>query len=187
VKKTIENFNFKKHGSYDIDLIKGHIDNFSDKWFINTSRQNSYYVHKDTNSYFLYATDLQWKKDQNFIVQTASKDIELLSLLEPIISDLEHLHNGTRGMVLLIKLKAGQSIPPHHDSGEYLMLSRRHHIPIVTTSDVFFGVGSETVSMQAGECWEINNSRIHFVNNKSEIDRVHLLIDIMPNKEIDKI
>jgi hypothetical protein len=40
--------------------------------------------------------------------------------------------------------------------------------------------------MGTGECWEINNSRIHYVNNGSKIDRVHLLIDIMPNKEIGK-
>jgi hypothetical protein len=40
--------------------------------------------------------------------------------------------------------------------------------------------------MGTGECWEINNSRTHFVNNGSKIDRVHLLIDIMPNIEIGK-
>lgn len=184
MRKTLEDFNFKKYQSYGIDEIKKYIDSFSDEWFINTSRQDNYYVHKDTNSYFVYTANLQWKEGTSFIVDQTSNNVGLLELLEPIISDLERLHNGTRGMVLLIKLKAGQSIAPHHDSGDYLMISRRHHIPIVTTEDVFFGVGSDTVNMQAGECWEINNSRIHFVNNTSKIDRVHLLIDIMPNEEI---
>jgi hypothetical protein len=38
--------------------------------------------------------------------------------------------------------------------------------------------------MAEGECWEINNSRPHYVNNFSNVDRVHLLVDIMPNSHI---
>lgn len=48
----------------------------------------------------------------------------------------------------------------------------------------FFGVGDEKINMKSGECWEINNSRTHFVDNNSETDRVHLLIDIMPHSEL---
>lgn len=186
MRKTLEDFNFKKYTGYDVEGIKKYIDNFSDEWFINTSRQDNHYVHKDTNSYFVYTANLQWKEGQDFVTETTSKDAALLELLEPIISDLEKLHDGVRGMVLLIKLKAGQDIAPHHDSGDYLMISRRHHIPIVTADNVFFGVDSESVNMEVGECWEINNSRTHSVKNGSKIDRVHLLIDIMPNKEIGK-
>ena len=40
--------------------------------------------------------------------------------------------------------------------------------------------------MLEGECWEINNTRLHAVENNSKIDRIHLLIDIMPNIEIGK-
>lgn len=186
MRKTLEEFNFKQHGKYNVDLIKHYIDGFSEEWFINTSRQDNHYVHKDTNSYFVYTADLRWKEGDDFVTQTTSNDETLLKLLEPIISDLEKIHDGVRGMVLLIKLKAGQDIAPHHDSGDYLMLSRRNHIPVVTSDDVFFGVDTEKVKMQTGDCWEINNSKTHFVNNGSKIDRVHLLIDIMPNTEIGK-
>ena len=186
MRKMIEDFNFKQHGKYDVEPIKNYIDSFSDEWFINTSRQDNYYVHKDTNSYFVYTANLGWKEGEDFYTQTTSNDNDLLKLLEPIISDLEKIHDGVRGMVLLIKLKAGQDIAPHHDSGDYLMLSKRNHIPVVTSDSVFFGVGDEKVKMGTGECWEINNSRLHFVNNGSKIDRVHLLIDIMPNTEIGK-
>ena len=90
-------------------------------------------------------------------------------------------------MVLLIKLKAKKNISIHFDSGDYLMSCRRNHIPIITSDNVFFGVGNEKIVMQAGECWEINNSRPHFVENNSEIDRVHLLIDIMPKSELTSV
>jgi len=186
MKKILEDFNFKKHSSYSVEKIKEHIDGFSDEWFINTHRQENAIVHKDTNSYFVYTSDLTWKEVDDFATHTTSQDTVLLELLEPIILDLEKIHKGTRGMVLLIKLKAGQDIAPHKDSGDYLMLSRRNHIPIVTSDDVFFNVDTEKVKMRSGECWEINNSKVHFVNNGSTIDRVHLVIDIMPYKEIEK-
>jgi hypothetical protein len=186
MKKILEDFNFKHHVNYEVESIKNYIDSFSEEWFLNTSRQDNHYVHKDTNSYFVYTADLRWKEGDIFSTQKTSNDSALLELLEPIISDLEKIHDGVRGMVLLIKLKAGQDIAPHHDSGDYLMLSRRNHIPIVTSDDVFFGVGDEKIKMKTGECWEINNSRTHFVNNGSKIDRVHLLIDIVPNTEIGK-
>ena len=186
MRKMLEDFNFKQHSKYDVEPIRNYIDSFSEEWFINTSRQDNYYVHKDTNSYFVYTANLGWKEGEEFSTQTTSNDKDLLELLEPIISDLEKIHDGVRGMVLLIKLKAGQDIAPHHDSGDYLMLSKRNHIPVVTSDSVFFGVGDEKVKMGTGECWEINNSRTHFVSNGSTIDRVHLLIDIMPNIEIGK-
>lgn len=184
MRKTLEDFNFKQHNSYNVEGIKDYISKFSDEWFLDTSRQDNYYVHKDTTSYFIYTANLRWKSGEEFMVQTKSNDKQLLELVEPIIQDLEKTHNGVRGNVLLIKLTAKQNIAIHHDSGDYLMFSRRNHIPVVTSDDVFFGVGSEKVNMKAGECWEINNSRLHFVDNNSEIDRVHLLIDIMPYDEL---
>lgn len=184
MRKTLENFNFKKHNTYSIEDIKNHIKDYSNEWLLNTSRQDNYYVHKDTTSYFVYNANLQWKSGENFIVKKIATDETLLELLEPIIKDLEITHNGIRGNVLLIKLKAQEDIAIHHDSGDYLMLSRRNHIPIVTSDNVYFGVGDEKINMKAGECWEINNSRLHFVENNSDIDRVHLLIDIMPHNEI---
>lgn len=184
MRKTQENFNFRKHSVYDISDIKNHILDFSDQWLLDTSRQDNYKIHKDTVSYFVYRANLLWKSGESFSVNQESKDSKLIDLLEPIIKNLEEIHNGIRGMVLLIKLKAKENISIHFDSGDYLMLSRRNHIPIVTSDNVFFGVGDEKISMQSGECWEINNSRPHFVENNSDIDRVHLLIDIMPKEEL---
>ena len=186
MRKTLEDFNFKKHNTYNIDEIKNYVSDFSSQWLLDTSRQDNYAVHKETLSYFAYRANLQWKSGQEFSVIRECNDSKLIDMLEPIIKNLEEIHDGVRGMVLLIKLKAREDISIHFDSGDYLMLSKRNHIPIVTSDNVFFGVGNEKISMQAGECWEINNSRPHLVENNSDIDRIHLLIDIMPNEELRK-
>lgn len=184
MRKAQEDFNLRKHAEYDISKVKEYVSNFSDEWFIDTTRQKMSLTHKDTNTYYVYKNNLQWKHGQPFLTQKISNDEVLLEMLEPIISDLEKIYDGVRANVLLIKLKAKESIPLHEDSGDYLMLSRRNHIPIITTGDVVFGVGGDRINMKAGECWEINNFRFHWVDNNSEIDRVHLLIDIMPNEEL---
>ena len=186
MRKAEEDFNLKKHAQYDVGKIKEHVEKFTDQWLIDTKRQEMSKIHKETNTYYVYKNNLMWNSGEEFITNKISSDETLLELLEPIIKDLEMIHDGVRANVLLIKLAAKENIPLHEDSGDYLLLSRRNHIPIITTGDVVFGVGSERVSMQAGECWEINNYRLHWVDNDSDIDRVHLLIDIMPNIEIGK-
>jgi hypothetical protein len=40
--------------------------------------------------------------------------------------------------------------------------------------------------MYEGECWEINNMQYHEVINDSEEDRIHLIIDIIPNEYIGR-
>lgn len=185
MRKAEEDFNLRKHAQYDVSAIKNYVANFSDEWLIDTSRQKMSHTHQYTNTYYVYKNNLRWKSGEEFVTTKISNDEVLLGLLEPIISDLERIHNGVRGNVLLIKLTAHEDIPLHEDSGNYLMFSRRNHIPIITAGDVIFGVGSERVNMQEGECWEINNYRFHWVDNNSDIDRVHLLIDIMPNDELN--
>jgi hypothetical protein len=182
--KLTEDFDFIKHKIYNIDLIKNYLSGFVDEWFLDTSRQDIFETHKDTTSYFIYKANLDWQKNEIFSVSKETNDKNLLDLVEPIINDLEKIHQGQRGNVLFIKLKAMHGIREHKDSGDYLVYSRRNHIPIITSNKTIFGVGSKRINMQIGECWEINNTRTHLVENNSGTDRIHLLIDIMPNKEI---
>lgn len=183
--KIVDSFNFKQYPSYDVDQIVSIIKNFDDEWKIDTSRQDKYHTHVDTESYFIYKADLQWESGKPFVTELVAENQELVDLIEPIISDLEEIHNGKRGNVLFIKLLGGRDIPKHFDGGDYLIKTRRHHVPIITSEDTWFGVSREEKQMQVGECWEINNAKPHYVNN-GEQDRVHLLIDIMPVEEMEQ-
>lgn len=183
--KYDEDFNFINCSTYEISNIHSILQDFVDEWFINTERQDNYKTHANTLSFFIYKTDLFWNNGMEYRAALQTDNKELVDLLEPIISDLEQRHNGVRGQVLFIKLLANKDIPMHTDKGDYLMSVRRHHIPIVTSPGTRFGVGEEEINMQQGECWEINNSRLHYVINNSDTDRIHLLIDIMPMDKIN--
>ncbi len=84
--------------------------------------------------------------------------------------------------VRLLRLKARSSIREHRDyklgweDGEM-----RIHIPIVTNPAVAFFVNGERVPMQEGETWYVNVNLPHRVDNESDTDRIHLVVDCVVN------
>ena len=62
----------------------------------------------------------------------------------------------------------------------------RLHIPIITSEQVTMITWLETKTptkfkMKKGECWWLDVSKSHQVLNESEIDRIHLVIDVYVN------
>src|SRR6266567_1790712 len=94
--------------------------------------------------------------------------------LRKVIANLECPVKSAR----LLKLAPGGSIKEHRDydlgfeEGEI-----RLHIPIVTSPQVEFFLGGERLEMKEGECWYLNVNLPHSVDNRSSVDRIHLVID----------
>jgi len=182
--KKDENFNFKFHGNFDISSIKNIVNSFDSEWKINTYRQESYSVHQNTESYFIFDVSNEWSVLDPYIVTKESNNEKLLSLINPIVETLEKIHDGKVGKTLLINLPPVKNVIPHTDKRDYLNIVRRHHIPIITNDGVNFYVGDESINMKEGQCWEINNSLLHSVDNQGTTNRIHLMIDVMPNRFI---
>ena len=66
------------------------------------------------------------------------------------------------------------------------MAVHRTHIPITTNKSIKFMVGNEVKNLKEGEVWEINNADTHAVNNESDKDRVHLIVDYYPYKGLSE-
>jgi quercetin dioxygenase-like cupin family protein len=180
--KIAEQFNFKHIKDFEIDNLVSLVKANEEDWFFEIPVDGVY-----SKYYAVFESSIYWKPESEpFVVSKESDNEELISILMPIIKELEELHGGVHGEVLITKLRAGSKIPSHMDNGQYLSKIRRHHIPLITSGNVSFLVGSESINMKAGECWEINNNRPHSVYNKSETDRIHLIIDIMPKSELEK-
>lgn len=182
--KLLENFNFKYIKNFDTFKIKNEILLFDKEWNEDSSRQEKYAAHSKTFSYFCYDYSEFSQQDEAYTLQTKTTNDKILELVEPIIKDLEEIHKGKRGKVLFIKLPSRCEVNIHRDRGYYLGIIRRHHIPIITNNECVFEVNCDMLNMLEGECWEINNSKYHYVNNNGETDRVHLMIDIIPDKFI---
>lgn len=183
MKKSDENFNFILHKKYDIDKIKLHINKYSDsEWLLDPLRQNETIHHTKTQTYFISYFELI--DDFSGYVPKINENVDsvLVEMIMPIIKDMENLYNGKFGRILLIKLPQESDITPHFDRDEYFNLTRRFHVPIISNNLVKFSVGDETINMKEGECWEINNKRMHKVINNGTDERVHLLFDIIPGE-----
>jgi hypothetical protein len=190
IDKREDDFNYYGFGSVDVREIASVVSGWTEEWFRNTHRQTLMSIrpgedtprnpHKDTQSYWVARHEMTWKPMDKY--KNSILDREMYNMLLPIIGNLEKLHNGTHGQIVFIKLPAKKETTLHKDHMEYLLVCRRIHIPIITNANVLFNVGGETKNMKTGEMWEINNSKDHGVVNDGEDDRVHVVIDIIPNE-----
>jgi hypothetical protein len=179
--KKAEAFTYINQGKYNVDAIAEKLSKFGDEWFLDTTRQYEYSVHSLTNSYFIYEHSNKWTYGLPYNAEYRCTDDELFALIEPIIKDLEQIHKGKVGKCVFLRLPPGKVVYEHVDTGDYLNAARRHHIAIQTNPDTFFRVDKEKKNMLVGDCWEINNMKLHFAENNGDTDRVHLLIDILPD------
>lgn len=102
-------------------------------------------------------------------------DQDFFEKLQNILID--KIGNGYFIHILIINLPAGKKIIPHKDLARKLQANNRIHIPIVTADGVIFTVNGESRHMKTGEIIEIANEKMHSVENNSDIDRIHLLVD----------
>ena len=94
---------------------------------------------------------------------------------------LNNLHCPLQS-VRIMKLTAGSRIKEHtdHDLAAENGTARLH-IPIVTNNEVDFRLNGTRVIMNEGECWYLRLSDPHSVDNKGDLDRVHMVIDAQVN------
>jgi len=85
----------------------------------------------------------------------------------------------------LMKLEAGRVIREHRDTGHqrysYTRGFLRVHIPIRTNEKVAWRLRGDKIDMQPGDVWYVNVCQPHSVENRGEVDRVHLFLDLKVN------
>jgi hypothetical protein len=85
--------------------------------------------------------------------------------------------------VRLLKLGAGSRIREHRDFDlgcRYGVV--RVHVPVQTSPEIEFFLNGERVLMKEGECWYLDLSLPHRVENTGTADRIHLVIDCVVNE-----
>jgi hypothetical protein len=90
--------------------------------------------------------------------------------------------------VRLMNLHAGATIKEHTDYNMNVENGEaRFHIPVKTNTGVAFKMNGQRVPMKEGECWYLNLSVMHSVNNFGDTNRIHLVIDCKVNTWIKKL
>lgn len=104
---------------------------------------------------------------------------QALHPLRPFVLDLMRRVDGVQlGRVIVSRLRPGGRIAPHVDEGTPATFYRRYQIALQSLPGCVFHCGDETVNMQSGEVWWINNRVEHEVINNSADDRLACIVDI---------
>ncbi|SER07300.1 Aspartyl/Asparaginyl beta-hydroxylase [Solimonas aquatica] len=95
----------------------------------------------------------------------------------PYIQQVLSVFNTVWSRSRLMKLAPGAVVPEHADINYHWVHRVRVHIPVFTRPEVSFHCGDEQLHMREGEAWIFDSWRRHRVENRSEIERVHLVAD----------
>lgn len=106
----------------------------------------------------------------------------------PAISRLVNSMSCEKQSVRLLNLKPGAFIKEHTDKELYFEKGEvRLHIPVFTNPQVEFFLDHSRLIMEEGQCWYINANLPHRLANKSNTDRIHLVIDCRVNDWLQSI
>jgi hypothetical protein len=101
------------------------------------------------------------------------------------VSEVIESFPGQKNRVRFLKLRAGGHIFLHSDPLHTIDTGIvRIHVPVRTNPLVDFVVDGRQIEMRPGEAWYVDVRFKHSVNNSGQEDRVHLVIDVVPNPSL---
>jgi hypothetical protein len=167
----------------EISNIIKEVSLFNDEWFLDTSRQEESRYHSKTKMFQVRFFPYFWSPGQggSFEEVNSLKNKKAILELNSLFKMLEDHYGGKVLRCEIINMDPNSDIKPHVDAFEFCHYARRVHIPLITNKNVFFTVLNNTVNMEVGKWYEINNELPHSVKNESNQNRVHIICDILEN------
>lgn len=113
-------------------------------------------------------TQAHWYPLHEQLPEVAALTYKALDKLSPM-SEL--------GRIMVVNLTAGGSIDEHCDEGAYAAHYERFHLVLTSKPGNVFHCGRESIHMKPGELWQFDHHQLHSVENASDEDRIHIIID----------
>lgn len=106
-----------------------------------------------------------------------------LPSLRPIVFDLMSTVEGEMlGGVLITRIPSTLGIEPHVDKSWHVDYYDKFYISIKSAPGAEFHTEGEFINPKVGECWLFDNRLKHWVLNKSDEDRITLIVCIRTEK-----
>ncbi len=156
----------------------------ADAWAEQAVRQQTYEVHRDTESIVMLFCDEAWPDGE--IYREAGYD-RLADVATPVIDHIIETYYEPGGILLramAAKLNARGRINPHRDSLHSFHIGHRIHVPLTTSTSVRYTISGKPYSFDVGNAYEINNQRLHSVLNMGADDRISFIFDYVPPDQV---
>lgn len=164
-------------GPAPIEALQALLPSISEAvWLSDPFRQQSFKVHRQTRSLiFRHIPGDDPSVHHDLPLWRAWQD-----LLQPTLAAVAaHFGPGCCCRVVLASLPPACEITPHRDHGPAYERTHRVHVPIQTDPQVRFCVDGTDFHLERGKIYEVNNLLEHGVVNRSDIDRIHLIVDYL--------
>lgn len=172
-------------GEVDMQALKVRIlAQEPEAWLEQAIRQQTYEVHKDTESIVMLFCDESWPDGE--IYRESGWD-RLADVAAPIIDYVIETWYAPGGILLramAAKLKAGGRILPHRDKLSSFHIGHRIHVPISTSAAVRYTIAGKPYQFEVGNAYEINNQKLHSVMNLGAEDRISFIFDYVPADQL---
>ena len=156
-------------------------------WMEEEIRQQTYEVHKDTESIVMLFCDEGWPDDGELYKGTSYDRLADVAL--PVINEIiesSYEPGGTVLRAMAANLKAGGRINAHTDSLKSFHMGHRIHVPITTNAAVRYTISGRPYHFEVGNAYEINNQRKHSVMNMGREDRISFIFDYVPPDQLQQ-
>jgi hypothetical protein len=87
------------------------------------------------------------------------------------------LPNREVGRIFVVSLRAGGHVTRHRDEGAYADYYSRAHVVLQSDHGNEFDCGGQLIHMRPGTVWSFNHRLEHEVWNRSDRERIHIIID----------
>lgn len=108
---------------------------------------------------------------------------QLMPVIRPLLKLIEY---SDLGRVMLVKLPAGKTLDLHCDEGAYAEHYQRFHVALSGNAECSLTVYDDGVTKHHaddGDAFWFNHRKQHTASNLGDSDRVHLIVDAVPNPE----
>jgi quercetin dioxygenase-like cupin family protein len=113
--------------------------------------------------------------------------IDKIPSVKNVVFDLMRIVDGERlGGVLITKLPPGGHIARHTDAGWHAQYYDKFYVPILNAKGSTFGFDDGIIDPDLGDAWWFDNSNPHWVDNKSDTDRIAMIVCIRTEMFKDK-
>lgn len=184
IKMPLKNFIYRNIGFIPVESLKDKLNSLNKFYWNKNDSRKIFDSQKEVDTIFVeHENDIF-----NPVFFSKFRDDYIIEFLNPeynfILEKIKQfLGYGIQKRVFLAKLEPKRNIAPHGDYGYHLENCRRIHIPIKSNPNVFFFINHEKYSFQEGLIFEINNQLVHSVENNSDEERIHLIIDWGKNND----
>jgi hypothetical protein len=149
-------------------------------WREQLSRQQTYEVHRDTESIVMLFCEESWPDGEIYREPGWDRLADVAMPLINSIIDSWYEPGGTVLRAMAAKLKVNGRIRPHRDTLRSFRMGHRIHIPITSSEYVRFTIAGKPFAFEPGNVYELNNQMVHSVVNMGDEDRITFIFDYVP-------